>query len=88
MLKYLTQVFDFALQIDIPMSLYNIDIFPILVFIFANCTHEFVSYAHNISYGAAPCNDRLPTGCAGYVYKMSIEAQPTTMVTINPKERN
>ena len=37
---------------------------------------------------AVPYDDRLPTGCASYVYMMSIEAQPTTLITINPIERN
>ena len=37
-------------------------------------------------YEAAPYDDRLPTGCARYVYMMSMEAQPTTLITINPKK--
>ena len=41
-----------------------------------------------IVYEAVPYDDRLPTGCASYVYMMSIEAQPTTLITINPIERN
>ena len=42
----------------------------------------------SIVYEAVPYDDRLPTGCASYVYMMSMEAQPTTLITINPIERN
>ena len=57
-----------------------------------NAKHEHISKGVkilvSIDYRAAPYDNKSLTGCGGCMHKMPIEPQPTTLITINPKERN